>query len=109
MGWNILRRKGLIGLAVGAVAAAAAWGTEAAPGPVRAEPQPIAAPTDMGAPVAFAPGTAADPAGPLPSLQGTRGVELYSSTFLTKMSSDGSWTATSRAAGTGCRGSWTAA
>ena len=78
MGWNILRRKALIGLAVGAVAAAAAWSTEASPGPGRSEPQPIVAPSNMDAPAAPAPETAEDPAGPLPSLQGNRGAELYS-------------------------------
>ncbi len=78
MGWNILRRKALIGLAVGAVAAAAAWSTEASPVPGRSEPQPIVAPSNMDAPAAPAPETAEDPAGPLPSLQGNRGAELYS-------------------------------
>jgi membrane-bound lytic murein transglycosylase D len=78
MGWNLLRRKALIGLACAAAAVARSWGTEAPPGPGRADPQPVAAPVITFAPEASSAGPAADPAGPLPSLQGHRGAELYS-------------------------------
>ena len=84
MGWNLLRREGLIVLAM-AAAATAGWGAE---GHVSVDPQPIASPPDIAMP---APGTAdpsvdpADPAGPrgdaegpLPALQGNLGPEIYS-------------------------------